>query len=68
MLWLPVVKAAQGGQLVAYIVVVEGLVAAPLPILFMFAVFWNRCTEKVRVGSNYLSCLSNALFNGFNCL
>ena len=46
-LWIPVVKAAQGGQLFTYIVVVEGFIAAPLPILFLFAVFWDRCTEKV---------------------
>lgn len=45
-LWIPVVKAAQGGQLFTYIVVVEGFIAAPLPILFLFAVFWDRCTEK----------------------
>ena len=42
------VKAAQGGQIFTYIVVVDGFIAAPLPILFLFAVFWDRCTEKVR--------------------
>lgn len=45
-LWIPVVKAAQGGQLFSYIVVVEGFITAPLPILFCLVVFWNRTTEQ----------------------
>jgi len=46
-LWIPVVKAAQGGQLFQYIVVIEGFIAAPLPILFALVVFWDRTTEQV---------------------
>ncbi|XP_060591471.1 sodium/glucose cotransporter 4-like [Ruditapes philippinarum] len=45
-LWIPVVKAAQGGQLFSYMVVVEGFITAPLPILFGLVVFWNRTTEQ----------------------
>ena len=48
-LWIPVVKAAQGGQIFTYIVVVEAFVAVPLPILFVLAVFWDGATEKVIV-------------------
>ena len=65
-LWIPVVKAAQGGQLFTYIVVVEGFIAAPLPILFLFAVFWDRCTEKViieprhEISNNVVSATSKA--------
>ncbi|KAL4231405.1 Sodium/glucose cotransporter 4 [Mactra antiquata] len=45
-LWIPIVKAAQGGQLFSYMVIVEGFITAPLPILFGLVVFWDRTTEK----------------------
>ncbi|XP_053407385.1 sodium/glucose cotransporter 4-like [Mercenaria mercenaria] len=56
-LWIPVVKAAQGGQLFSYIVVVEGFITAPLPILFCLTVFWNRTTEQ---GAFYGIVIANA--------
>ena len=46
-LWIPVVKAAEGGQLFSYMVVFEGFIAGPLPVLFLLAVFWKKTTEMV---------------------
>ena len=47
-LWIPVVKAAEGGQLFSYMVVFEGFIAGPLPVLFLLAVFWKKTTEMVK--------------------
>ena len=46
-LWIPVVQAAEGGQLFSYMVIFEGFIAAPLPVLFILAIFWKRTTEMV---------------------
>ncbi|WAR21619.1 SC5A1-like protein [Mya arenaria] len=56
--WIPVVKAAQGGQLFQYIVVIEGFITAPLPILFALVVFWDRTSEQ---GAFYSILIANVL-------
>ena len=53
-LWIPVVKAAEGGQLFSYMVVFEGFIAGPLPVLFLLAVFWKKTTEMVILINGFL--------------
>lgn len=50
--WLPVVQAAQGGQLFDYIQAVSSYLAPPVSAVFVLALFVPRVNEKVstRVG------------------
>ncbi|VDI09175.1 Hypothetical predicted protein, partial [Mytilus galloprovincialis] len=44
-LWIPLVKSAQGGKLFTYMVVVEGYLGSPLGVLFLTSIFWKGTTE-----------------------
>lgn len=45
--WLPVVQAAQGGQLFDYIQSVSSYLAPPVSAVFVLALFVPRVNEKV---------------------
>ena len=62
-LWIPVVKAAEGGQLFSYMVVFEGFIAGPLPVLFLLAVFWKKTTEMVIMDVLQPHCVKICSFN-----
>lgn len=47
--WLPVVQAAQGGQLFDYIQSVSSYLAPPVSAVFVLALFVPRVNEKVSV-------------------
>lgn len=47
--WLPVVQAAQGGQLFDYIQAVSSYLAPPVSALFVLALFVPRVNEQVSV-------------------
>ncbi len=47
-LWIPLVKTRQSGQLFVYIIVVQGYLATPIGPIFLIAILWKRMTEKVR--------------------
>lgn len=49
--WLPVVQAAQGGQLFDYIQAVSSYLAPPVSAVFVLALFVPRVNEKVSVHS-----------------
>ena len=66
-LWIPVVKAAEGGQLFSYMVVFEGFIAGPLPVLFLLAVFWKKTTEMVIMNVLQLNCVKMCSFNQRVC-
>lgn len=46
--WIPVVQAAQSGQLFDYIQSVSSYLAPPIASVFLLAVFVKRVNEKVR--------------------
>lgn len=46
--WLPVVQAAQGGQLFDYIQSISSYLAPPVSAVFVLALFVPRVNEKVR--------------------
>lgn len=46
-LWIPLIKAAQQGQLFLYIQALTGYIAPPICSVFLLAVFVPRVTEKV---------------------
>lgn len=48
-LWIPLIKAAQQGQLFLYIQALTGYVSPPICSLFLLAVFVPRVNEQVRV-------------------
>ena len=45
--WIPVLQAAQGGQLFNYIQSVTGYLAPPVLSLYLLAILWKRTNEKV---------------------
>lgn len=45
--WLPIVQAAQGGQLFDYIQSVSSYLAPPVSAVFVLALFVPRVNEKV---------------------
>lgn len=45
--WLPVVQAAQGGQLFDYIQSISSYLAPPVSAVFVLALFVPRVNEKV---------------------
>lgn len=47
--WIPLVKAAQGGQLFIYIQAVTGYIAPPLCSVFLLAVLVPRINEEVTI-------------------
>ena len=48
-LWLPMVKSSQGGQLFIYLNSVQAYFGAPVGIVYIWAIWWKRCSEKVSV-------------------
>lgn len=45
-LWIPLVKSSQGGQLFVYIQAIQGYLGTPVGILFLWAILWKRMNEK----------------------
>ncbi|XP_056012408.1 sodium/glucose cotransporter 4-like [Ostrea edulis] len=45
-LWIPLVRSSQGGQLFAYINAVQSYLGTPIGALFFLAVAWKRMTEQ----------------------
>ncbi|KAI1883938.1 hypothetical protein AGOR_G00221230 [Albula goreensis] len=45
-LWIPLVQAAQGGQLFIYIQSISSYLQPPVCIVFMAGCFWRRANEK----------------------
>ncbi|XP_065930862.1 sodium/myo-inositol cotransporter 2-like [Magallana gigas] len=45
-LWIPLVRSSQGGQLFNYIQAVQGYLGTPIGALFLLAVVWKRMTEQ----------------------
>ncbi|KAI8505306.1 Sodium/glucose cotransporter 4 [Branchiostoma belcheri] len=43
--WIPIVQAAQGGQLFNYIQAVTGYLSPPICASFILGIFWKRMTE-----------------------
>ncbi|XP_078617965.1 sodium/glucose cotransporter 4-like [Branchiostoma floridae x Branchiostoma japonicum] len=43
--WIPIVQAAQGGQLFNYIQAVTGYLSPPICACFILGIFWKRTTE-----------------------
>lgn len=54
--WLPVVQAAQGGQLFDYIQAVSSYLAPPVSAVFVLALFVPRVNEKVSMCVHCLLC------------
>ncbi|KAJ8300675.1 hypothetical protein KUTeg_022194 [Tegillarca granosa] len=44
-LWIPLVRSSQGGQLFVYIQSVQGYLGTPIGALFLMALLWHRMTE-----------------------
>nr|KAG5706614.1 hypothetical protein BaRGS_005684 [Batillaria attramentaria] len=45
-LWIPLVKSSQGGQLFNYIQAVQGYLGTPVGALFIFGILWKRMNER----------------------
>ncbi|XP_013386157.1 sodium/glucose cotransporter 5 [Lingula anatina] len=45
-LWIPLVKSSQGGQLFIYIQAVQGYLGTPIGALFLLAIAWGRMNEQ----------------------
>ncbi|XP_055898128.1 sodium/glucose cotransporter 4-like isoform X1 [Biomphalaria glabrata] len=45
-LWIPMVKSSQGGQLFNYIQAVQGYLGTPIGALFLAAILWKRMNER----------------------
>lgn len=45
--WIPVIKSMQGGQLFIYIQVISAYLAPPIAAVFCVAVIWKRANEQV---------------------
>ena len=54
--WVPVVKETQGGQVFIYIQEITDYLAPPVAGVFLVAIFWPRCNEKV------IYCYSRVLY------
>lgn len=57
--WIPIVQAAQSGQLFDYIQSVSSYLAPPIAAVFLLAVFVKRVNEKVRWHTRYTVILSH---------
>ncbi|KAK3783630.1 hypothetical protein RRG08_063030 [Elysia crispata] len=44
-LWIPMVRSSQGGQLFNYIQAVQGYLGTPIGALFIMAILWKRMNE-----------------------
>ena len=47
-LWVPVLKDLQGGQLFTYIQAVSSYFSPPIAAVYIIAILWERSNEKVR--------------------
>jgi sodium/myo-inositol cotransporter 3 len=45
--WVPVVKETQGGQVFIYIQEVSLYLSPPVACVYLLAILWPRCNEKV---------------------
>ncbi|KAK3587620.1 hypothetical protein CHS0354_032828 [Potamilus streckersoni] len=45
-LWIPLVKTSQSGQLFIYIQAVQGYLGTPIGPVFLLAILWRRTTEQ----------------------
>ncbi|GFR62446.1 sodium/glucose cotransporter 4 [Elysia marginata] len=45
-LWIPMVRSSQGGQLFTYIQAVQGYLGTPIGALFVMAILWKRMNEN----------------------
>ncbi|XP_071146014.1 sodium/mannose cotransporter SLC5A10-like [Mytilus edulis] len=45
-LFLPLVKAAEGGMIFAYINAVDSILAYPIGMMFLLSIFWKGATEQ----------------------
>lgn len=45
--WIPVITVMQGGQLYHYIQAIAAQLAPPVAAVYILAVLWPRCNEKV---------------------
>lgn len=45
--WVPIVKETQGGQLFIYIQEVSLYLSPPIAAIYLLALLWPRCNEKV---------------------
>ncbi|OWF42602.1 sodium/glucose cotransporter 5-like [Mizuhopecten yessoensis] len=54
-IWLPLIKGSQGGQLFNYINMVQANLMAPVGPAFMMAILWKRTTELGIVGGLVIS-------------
>ncbi|XP_021369700.1 sodium/glucose cotransporter 5-like isoform X2 [Mizuhopecten yessoensis] len=48
--WLPLIKSSQGGQLFNYINMVQANIMAPVGAAFVLTIFWTRTTEWGIIG------------------
>ena len=48
-LWVPVLKEFQGGQLFIYIQSVSAYLSPPIAAVYLLAIFWKRTNEKVEL-------------------
>ncbi|XP_060075976.1 sodium/mannose cotransporter SLC5A10-like [Ylistrum balloti] len=48
--WLPLIKSAQGGQLFNYINMMQANIMAPVGAAFVMAIFWTKATEWGIIG------------------
>lgn len=46
-LWVPIVSAQQGAQLYIYIQAISAYLAPPIASVYLLAILWKRCNEKV---------------------
>ncbi|XP_021354590.1 sodium/glucose cotransporter 5-like isoform X2 [Mizuhopecten yessoensis] len=53
--WLPLIKSSQGGQLFAYLNMVLASLMAPAGPAFLIAIFWKRTTEIGVIGGLLLT-------------
>lgn len=63
--WIPVVQAAQGGQLFDYIQSISSYLAPPIAAIFLLGVFVKRANEQVgelkkQANPQYFPCLEEA--------
>jgi solute carrier family 5 (sodium/glucose cotransporter), member 9 len=46
-LWIPIIRAAQGSRLFDYIQAVQSFLAPPVAACYLLAVLWKRINEEV---------------------
>ena len=62
-LWVPVLKEFQGGQLFIYIQAISAYLSPPIASVYLLAILWKRSNEKV--GFDWL-LLYNRVFPAFS--